>query len=144
MSHTHKIAWCAGFFDGEGFITVQRRKSKVKDKVYEGHYLRIGVNHVAIEPLRELQKILGGTIRQQSEHTVEGNRKRRHSWQMSTSDAAEALRKMLPFMLNKNKVTALALDFQATMLKDKKQLPDEIYELREIYKQQITSLNAKD
>ena len=58
MSNAHDLAWCAGFFDGEGFVTIQERKSTVKDKIYRGYYLRIGVNHVAVEPLNELYKIL--------------------------------------------------------------------------------------
>lgn len=144
MSTAHKLAWCAGFFDGEGFITIQKRKSKVRDKVYTGHYLRIGINHVAIEPLLEIQRILGGTIRKQNIDKVVGNRKQRHSWQMSTADAAIALKKMMPYFINKNKVAALALDFQNTISKDKKQVSDEIYNLRESYKQSIASLNAKD
>ncbi|HET8688235.1 MAG TPA: LAGLIDADG family homing endonuclease [Methanosarcina sp.] len=144
MSYTHKLAWCAGFFDGEGFVTIQKRKAKVNGKIYEGHYLRIGINHVAIEPLLEMQKVLGGTIRQQTEHTVVGNRKRRHSWQMSTNNAAEALKKMMPYLLNKNKVAGVALDFQSTISKDKQKLDDTVYQLRENYKQEITLLNAKD
>lgn len=144
MSRAHNLAWCAGFFDGEGFVTIQRRKSTVNGKVYEGHYLRIGVNHVAIEPLEELQRVLGGTIKQQLEHTVIGNRKQRHSWHMSTKDAAQALLYLMPYLRNKNKVAALALDFQKTISENKQPLSPEIVQLREQFKQDITSLNAKD
>lgn len=144
MSHTHDLAWAAGFFDGEGFITIQKRKSKVNDKVYEGHYLRIGINHVAIEPLQFIQKTLGGTIRIQNPDKVVGNRHQRHSWQMSTSDAAEALKKLMPFLRNKNAVAGLALDFQSTISSNKKQLTKDVYDLREKYKLEIQTLNAKD
>ncbi len=144
MSLAHKLAWCAGFFDGEGFVCIQKRKSKVNGKVYEGHYLRIGINHVAMEPLLEIQKILGGTIRAQNPAKVIGNRKQRHAWQMSTQDAADALVKMMPYLHNKNKVAQMALQFQQTMSKDKQKISDHIFQLRETYKQQITTLNAKD
>ena len=103
MSRTHNLAWCAGFFDGEGYITIQSRNSKVNGKRYTGYYLRIGINHVAIEPLQEMQRVLGGTIRQQTAHTVVGNRKQRHSWQMSCQAAKEALVQMMPYFKNKNK-----------------------------------------
>ena len=53
MSRTHEVCWAAGFFDGEGYITIQERGHKD----YVGFYLRIGVNHVAIEPLLELQRL---------------------------------------------------------------------------------------
>ena len=65
MSRTHDLAWCAGFFDGEGYVTIQKRNSLVNGKRYEGYYLRIGINHVAVEPLLEMQRVLGGTIRKQ-------------------------------------------------------------------------------
>lgn len=144
MSRAHDLAWCAGFFDGEGYITIQRRKSTVNGKIYEGHYLRIGVNHVAIEPLKELKRVLGGTIKQQTEHTVIGNRKQRHSWQMSTKEAAQTLISLMPYFRNKNQVAALALDFQKTISENKQTLSPEVVQLREQFKQEITSLNAKD
>ena len=37
MSRTHDVAWAAGFFDGEGYVTIQRRVSKYKDNVYHLH-----------------------------------------------------------------------------------------------------------
>lgn len=144
MSYTHELAWCAGFFDGEGFITIQKRKSKVNGKLYEGHYLRIGINHVAIEPLEFMQKILGGTIRKQNPDKVIGNRHQRHSWQMSTNDAAEALKKLMPFLKNKNLVASIALDFQSTISTNKKQVTQDVYNLCEKYKLDIQTLNAKD
>jgi hypothetical protein len=145
MSNAHDLAWCAGFFDGEGFITIQKRNQKYKDKVYIGHYLRIGINHVAPEPLQEMQRILGGTLRKQSLETVVGNRKPRHSWQMGCGQAAEALKKLMPYFRNKNKVAELGLEFQKTMQPViKLKVSDDILLYREMLKETITSLNAKD
>ena len=83
MSRAHELVWCAGFFDGEGYVTIQKRNSKVNGKCYEGFYLRIGINHVNPEPLYEIKKILGGTLRKQNPAKVIGNRHKRLSWQMS-------------------------------------------------------------
>lgn len=140
MSRTHEISWAAGFFDGEGYIVIQKRSHKK----YVGHYLRIGINHVAIEPLLEMQRLFGGSIEKQNPETVIGNRKPRHRWVTSTQNAADTLKQLLPFMKNKQKVSALALDFQETIQKNKKKIPENIIEKRDWYKLEITRLNSLD
>ena len=144
MSNAHKLAWCAGFFDGEGFVTIQQRKSQYKDKVYSSYYLRIGINHVNPEPLYEIQRVLGGTIRQQTKHTVVGNRKQRHSWQMSCNAAKEALIKMMPYFCNKNKVAELGIELQNTMGSRGQETSPDLQLRRAELKQKISDLNAKD
>ena len=140
MSRTHEVCWAAGFFDGEGYITIQRRGHKG----YIGHYLRIGINHVAIEPLLEMQRLFGGNIEKQNPDKVVGNRKQRHRWALSTSQAAETLKQLLPYMKNKNKVAGLALDFQSTIQDTKKKISNSVLEQREKLKVQITALNSLD
>lgn len=140
MSRTHKVAWAAGFVDGDGYIVVQRRKCNG----YTGHYLRLGVNHVAIEPLLEMQKLFGGKIEKQNPATVSGNRKQRHRWTLSTKAAAEALKQMLPYMKNKQSVAALALDFQKTIGNHGQKVSSFVTEQREWFKEQIASLNSLD
>jgi hypothetical protein len=144
MSYAHDLAWCAGFFDGEGFVTIQKRNSKVNGKYYESFYLRIGINHVNPEPLYEIQRILGGTIRQQNIEKVVGNRKQRHSWQMSCNQAAEALVKMMPYFRNKAKAAEIGLELQNTMGKTKEKVALNLIELRLKLKADLQSLNAKD
>lgn len=53
-----KIAWAAGFIDGEGYVGLTRAK-------YKDHYIyraQINVGQVSVVPLLELQFILGGTL----------------------------------------------------------------------------------
>ena len=145
MSRAHELAWCAGFFDGEGFVTIQKRNTKAKNgKRYTSFYLRIGVNHVSVDPLLELVRILGGTIRQQSKHTIVGNRKQRHSWQMSCNQASEALKQMMPYFRNKQKVAELGIELQNTMQSNKKQTPEDMTLYRILLKNTIELLNAND
>ncbi len=144
MSRAHELAWCAGFFDGEGFITIQRRNSKVGSKTYESYYLRIGINHVNPAPLYEIQKILGGNIRVQNPDKIIGNRKQRHSWSLSCNAAKEALVQMMPYFRNKNEVAQLGLEFQSTMAKDKRQTLETTNMYRAMLKYSISTLNAKD
>ena len=147
MSIAHELAWAAGFFDGEGYVNIQRRHQKYKDKSYRGHYLRVGINHVAPEPLYEMQRLFGGSLEKQDTKTVIGNRKPRHRWVTSSNSAKEALIKMLPYMKNKNKVAVLGIDFQNKVIGDLTKRPritEENLELREWYKSEISRLNKLD
>ena len=134
MSKAHRLAWAAGFFDGEGYVTVQVRGGK-----YKGHYIRIGVNHVLPEPLYEMQKLFGGVIRKQKQ--AKGNRHLRHEWGISCAKAADALKQMLPYMLNKDIVAKLALELQDTMGTTQK-VPEDVVSRRDLIKQQIQAINA--
>ena len=140
MSRTHELAWAAGFFDGEGYVTIQER---IHPK-YTGYYLRVGINHVAIQPLIEIQKLFGGKIEKQSLHTIVGNRKQRHRWSLSTSAAAEMLQQLLPYLKNKQKVVALGLDFQKTIGAHGKQVSDEVQFQRKMLKELIQYTNSLD
>ena len=144
MSRAHDLAWCAGFFDGEGFVVIQKRNMKVKDKVYESYYLRVAINHVNPTPLYEMQRIFGGTVVQQTAHTVVGNRKQRHTWQTSCATAKEALIQMMPYLKNKQDVAELGIELQNTMSGDKKKTSPEMQQKRKDLKDQISVLNAKD
>ena len=145
MSRTHDVAWAAGFFDGEGFVTIQKRNTKAKSgKRYESYYLRIGINHVAVEPLNEMHRIFGGTIRKQSAHSVVGNRHQRHSWQMSCSQAKEALITMMPYFRNKQKVAELGIELQNTMSDIKTKTSEETNLYRAMLKDKLQTLNKMD
>lgn len=144
MSRAHELAWCAGFFDGEGYVTIQKRNSKVNGKCYEGFYLRIGINHVNPEPLYEIQKILGGTLRKQNPAKVIGNRHQRHSWQMSCQQAADALIQMMPYFRNKSQVAELGIELQSTMGNHGQRTSQELQLYRAMLKDKISTLNAKD
>lgn len=141
MSRTHRIAWAAGFFDGEGYVNIQKRSHPK----YVGHYLRIGINHVAPEPLREMMSLFGGTVvLDRSE--VKGNRKPRHRWVTSTKNAADALKQMMPYFQNKSNVAEIALDFQTTINNSNRGsgVTDDVLEYRCWCKDQIQHLNSLD
>ena len=140
MSHTHEVSWAAGFFDGEGFINIQKRSHPK----YIGYYLRIGINHVAPEPLIEMQRLFGGTIVKQNPETISENRKPRHRWVTGTANAAKAIQQMIPYMKNKNKVAALALDFQQTIGPHGQEISEELQKQREFFKSEISRLNSLD
>lgn len=132
------LAWCAGFFDGEGYVTISRRNHKG----YTGHYLRVGINHVAPEPLYKFVELFGGKL--EYDDKCKGNRKPRYRWAKSTSSALSVLEQLEPYLLNKQNVVKIAREFQNTMTKSTKKLSDEVIEFRESCKLQMMAVNAAD
>lgn len=138
MSKAHRLAWAAGFFDGDGYVTVQVRGGK-----YKGHYIVAGVNHVAEKPIHEMIHLFGGKFRKQRIEKVVGNRKQRVEWKVTCSAAANFLTAIRPYLVNKLDVVNKALELQSTMGTTKK-VPDSILELRNQLKAEIQEINAKD
>jgi len=144
MSKSHRLAWAAGFIDGDGFITIQNRKSVVNGKTYSGTYLRVGACQAKQDVLLELQSLFGGSIRpKNSGPNREGyTRKPQWIWSLSTQQAAEALAQLLPFMIHKREVALLALEFQKTMSVDRKELPDSVVEARKKFQADVAYINS--
>lgn len=144
MSKSHRLAWAAGFIDGDGFITVQNRTTKHKDKVYQSHYLRLGACQASLVPLKELQSLFGGSIREKnSGPNKEGyKRKTQWVWTLSTQQAANALEQLLPYLIHKKEVALLGLDFAKTMSKVKTNTPPEIHEKRQYLQNEIARINS--
>lgn len=143
MSRAHKLAWASGFIDGDGFITIQNRTSTVNNKTYHSHYLRVGACQASEIPLKELQSIFGGTIRikSQGKKTDGYNRLTQYIWTLSTKQAAEALRQMLPYLVHKREVALLALEFQKTLGKGK--ITPEVLAYRLEIKHKISGINSE-
>lgn len=141
MSISHKLAWTAGFFDGEGFVTIQKRNYKG----YQSHYLRIGINHVNPTPLYHLQTIFGGSVRK--DKNVQGNRKPRHSWGLSCNKAKSFLIQILPYLQNKKEVAELGIELQNSInpeIHKTIRVSEDAYNKRESIKQLIMLINSKD
>lgn len=144
MSRSHQLAWAAGFIDGDGFITIQNRKTKHGDKVYHGQYLRVGACQASMKPLEKLQSLFGGSISpKNSGPNREGyNRKPQWIWTISTNEAKEMLEQLEPYLVHKQEVAQLALLFQATMSENKKEIAEEIKQARQQLQADIAYLNS--
>lgn len=142
MSKSHRLAWAAGFMDGDGFITIQNRNQTINGKQYTGHYLRVGACQALLAPLEELQSLFGGSIRlKNSGPNREGyNRKPQWIWNVSTQQATDTLVQLLPFLIHKKEVALLALDFQNTMGTIK--VSSEIKDKRQQIQSQIKDINS--
>lgn len=144
MSKSHDLAWAAGFFDGEGYITIGRRKSTISGKFYNHHYLRIGINHVAKEPIHEMIRIFGGNLQHQKLNKVVGNRIPRLQWVCNTKKAEEVLRSMMPYLRNKNRSAEIAFEYLKTIGRVGLRLLDGVDEERERLRIALQDANKLD
>lgn len=140
MDRSHKLAWAAGFIDGEGWITIGMRAAY---KGRKSHYIRLGVNHVAPEPLHILHELFGGSLEKQTPHTVKGNRKLRTRWVINSQSAADTIKELLPYLQNKREVALLALEMQETMGTTRR-VTDEVYAKRVQIRERMKEINARD
>lgn len=104
MSEDLRVAWAAGFFDGEGHVQITRGYLKRADWGPYYHML-ISATQLREEPLRELVALFGGTICLESRGL--------YIWTCTTRNAAAALERMLPYLRVKREQALVALAFQA-------------------------------
>lgn len=144
MSKSHRLAWAAGFIDGDGFITIQDRTTTINGKVYKGFYVRLGCCQASEIPLKELQSLFGGTIRIKNSgpNRENYNRKTQYIWALSTKQACDVIKQLLPYLIHKKEVALLALEIQATMGTTKK-VSDETKTYRLLLKQKIQAINSE-
>lgn len=140
-------AYLAGFFDGEGTIYIYDRSdphTKANGDIVVYNYKRLGItvgnnDKSATELFR---KTFRGSVVTYSatENTLE-----RYLWKSTDWTAAQALRKMLPYLRTKQKRAQLAIELQRTMLRggDKKGLPPDIIEKRNELHRAIQAETAK-
>ena len=134
------LAWAAGFFDGEGYITIPERQVTHKEKLYKSHYIRLGINHVDPRPLRKLHLMFGGTLQENVKTT--GNRHPRCQWQLSCQEAKNFLNCVRPYLVNKDIAADLALQFFETISLNKKQLSIETIRLRQDLSTRLKLVNS--
>lgn len=148
MSKTHQIAWAAGFFDGEGYITIQERMKLAKNgKKYLSHSIYIGINHVAKEPLTEMYELFGGWLKYtETVQQKDGcNRKGRWEWRINGPRVREILKQLIPYSKNKNKAMEIAFEFLNTYPENKTtSVPDETKELRSSLRKKLILINSLD
>jgi hypothetical protein len=102
-------AYAAGFFDGEGFVTIAFMSNKIMTKgtVYT---MRVGVGQNEHGPLLWLRERWGGSVRVLKRKTEGGNLP--YKWDCCARMAAAFLRDVRPFLQVKAARADIALNFQ--------------------------------
>jgi hypothetical protein len=96
-----RVAYCAGYFDGEGSIWVgtQNRKS---------YYLRISIASADYETLLLFEELIGGEV---TPVKASSSRKEIFRWSKNSNDAVKMLLQFLPFLTAKREQAQLVIDY---------------------------------
>ncbi len=107
---TAQVAWAAGLFEGEGWITISARKPFGKNKSV-AYSMVAGIVMTDPEILERFQAIFGGSLHATSE--VNERYSPAYRVELYANKAASALREMLPYFGPRRAERArLAIEFQ--------------------------------
>lgn len=96
-----QAAWAAGFFDGEGTVTIRAMRTWSTAP-------SISVNQVNKDPLHALQALYGGRIHVSKRE--QGNQRQVHGWELSgAANVRGALESMLPYLVVKYEQAVVGL-----------------------------------
>jgi len=118
-------AWAAGFFDGEGYVGIARRRNKwlrKKDNTiqeYTAFCLVVKIGQVVEEPLIKLQKLFGGSIAKTARHKTKTNWHQIRNWEIQGPAAETFLIKVRPYLIVKAQQADIALQYRLTVNKGK-------------------------
>lgn len=135
-------AYIAGFFDGEGCISISKYQGpNNRTPVY---FLQVVLVQKGISPLFELRELVGvGTIHDRTKYS-----KGVYEWRLPARDAAEFLVAILPYLRNKREQAEIAIEYQS------KQghkisggrgwtVPQELIDEKETYYKKLQELKGK-
>lgn len=108
------IAYLAGLTDGEGHISVFRRKP-VPPYVNTRYSLRTEICMCSLETIKWIQKHFGGTIyKKKRTRTLDTGKLRKQSYTVSWSgyQACDLLQKIRPFLIAKSREADIAIEYQ--------------------------------
>jgi len=126
-----QLAYFAGFIDGEGCITIIRTGKQ--------YYLHLKVSQCDRRPLDILSEAFGGTVIERKQYR---NQSRTWEWRVSSRQAADAIRAMLPYFIVKKEQAILGLEFQDQMRSLGRRLPltEQEITIREQFKISLSAL----
>lgn len=102
------LSWCAGFFDGEGHILIQKRTRAGR----VSYIFKIRIGQCVQGPLLRLKDAFGGQIYL---HTKpKANWRQTWVWVLTTRNAEHFLRRIQPFLCVKDHEVKIALEFRET------------------------------
>ena len=136
MGDTGQLAYLAGFFDGERCVYIPRARKTG----WISYRLEIRFTNCELAPLLLAQVTFGSQI--SASKPPDPERARVHRLTIRSSQAAAALRAMLPFLLIKRRRAELAVEFQERLSErpGTRRLPADACEE---YKTAITQMNDK-
>lgn len=137
ITQSHRVAWAAGFIDGEACIHIYRQKYKTRVSGKPGvtHMLRISIGQNNLEVLESVMEALNvnATIHK-VKRGIESNRQC-YALHINGKYALKAIELMQPYLVRKKHEAEAALRFWVEGKKDMKTgraaLPQDVFDIRE-------------
>lgn len=104
------LAYIAGFFDGEGSVTIHENFRPSPRGKSPNHTLQVSIGNTDSKVLAWVHSVFGGSL------TVRAPRPRHKDvtqWILRSNGAANFLRAILPFLRMKNKQAEVGISFQS-------------------------------
>lgn len=139
-----KLSYLAGIIDGEGTVYIVPSSQKAWNR--KEYRIRLQVGNTNKELLDWLKENFGGSVYSVKRKSHQNPRwKDKYEWFLGLSGKSGKLIKgIVPFAIIKKKHLELALKFIATFSHKKgTRLPDDIYNLREVYRLELKVLNKR-
>lgn len=133
MSRGQWLIYAAGFFDGEGCISIIR--TRARGKLSRNYYLQLSTGQLDPAPLFILQSLFGGYIKsppKKEQRTV-------YRWTLTHKRAGPTIAELLPYLIVKRKQAECGLEF-ASITNAGRNMTDEVLAERERLCQKLTSL----
>lgn len=136
LERGQKLAWAAGFVDGEGCIHILKQKYKSRaGEIKYYHVLRLHIAQNNLEVLEYLRDVLGvhGNIHK-LRRTVSTNRQG-YTLNFGSSHAREVIELLCPYLVRKLPEALAVIQFwkegQMDLRTGRKPLPEAIWNIRE-------------
>ena len=104
-----RIAWAAGFIDGDGFVSIEKSGKQSKNGYFR-FTSRVEATQGIIEPLLELIDLFGGSI-----HTVRNQFGEYFGWRLRGESVGPVLIALLPYLKVKKRQAEIAIEFSSTV-----------------------------
>ena len=131
-------AYAAGFFDGEGTVTIRTELRKT----CKTHVLQIAIGITDRAPLEWMSERFGGNIRGPVIRASERH-KPIYFWQLSAAKAGTFLEEVRPYLLLKAKQADIALELRRIKGSQGVRPSDEQIAARDALKEALTVLNHR-
>jgi uncharacterized membrane protein len=128
----YRLAYCAGYFDGEGCIWVGMSGNRF--------YLRINIATGDYETLLIFKELFGGVVMPVK---ASSSRKNIFHWMRDSSEAVKTLSALLPFMTSKREEAQLVVDFGWELVERGTRLTEELIAKRRALRQALKEVRKK-
>lgn len=120
MIHKTDYSYCAGLFDGEGCVIIEKMTFNLRTKRRRSpqYQLKLHLGMVSSFCVKKMQDIFGGSIHSRERNAVNW---RCFEWYVFSDNARNALQKMLPYLILKKNQAIFAIKFQQMLNLRKKQ-----------------------